>query len=64
MVSWDPSRTRNIWWHPYDEVLGKAIRSSAKLLYGRNGQRTEALKQGALPLLRVTRRTLRGAFKR
>jgi acyl-CoA reductase-like NAD-dependent aldehyde dehydrogenase len=64
MISWEPSRTRNIWWHPYDEVLGKAIRSSAKLLYGKNGQRTEALKEGALPLLRVTRRTLRGAFKR
>ncbi len=64
MISWEPSRTRDIWWHPYDEVLGKAIRSSAKLLYGKNGQRTEALKEGALPLLRVTRRTLRGAFKR
>ena len=40
LVSWEPSRTRDTWWHPYDEVLGKAIRASARLLYGQNGQRT------------------------
>jgi acyl-CoA reductase-like NAD-dependent aldehyde dehydrogenase len=64
LISWEPSRTRDIWWHPYDEVLGKAIRASARLLYGRNGRRREALREGGLPLLRVTGRTLRGAFKR
>jgi acyl-CoA reductase-like NAD-dependent aldehyde dehydrogenase len=64
LISWEPSRTRNIWWHPYDELLGKAIRASARLLYGRNGQRGEALREGALPLLRVTGRTLRGALRR
>ena len=63
-ISWEPSRTRDIWWHPYDEVLGKAIRASSRLLYGRSDQRSEALKEGGLPLLRVTGRTLRGAFKR
>jgi Aldehyde dehydrogenase family len=60
-VSWEPSRTRDFWWHPYDEVLGKAIRASARLLYGHDGQRGQALRAGALPLLRVTARTLRGA---
>jgi hypothetical protein len=64
LVSWEPSRTRDIWWHPYDEVLGKAIRASARLLYGRNDQRGEALREGGIPLLRVTGRTLRGAFRR
>jgi acyl-CoA reductase-like NAD-dependent aldehyde dehydrogenase len=64
LISWEPSRTRNIWWHPYDELLGKAIRASARLLYGRDGQRGEALREGALPLLRVTGRTLRGALRR
>jgi acyl-CoA reductase-like NAD-dependent aldehyde dehydrogenase len=64
MVSWDPSRTRDVWWHPYDAVLGKALRASTRLLYGRDGQRSEALREGAVPLLRVTGRTLRGAFKR
>jgi succinate-semialdehyde dehydrogenase/glutarate-semialdehyde dehydrogenase len=64
LISWEPSRTRNIWWHPYDEVLGKAIRTSARILYGQNGQRGQALREGALPLLRVTRRTLRDTFRR
>jgi acyl-CoA reductase-like NAD-dependent aldehyde dehydrogenase len=64
LIAWEPSRTKNIWWHPYDEVLGKAIRASARLLYGSDGQRGQALREGALPLLRVTRRTLRDAFKR
>ena len=44
---------------PYDEVLGKAIRASARMLYGRDGQRAEALREGALPLLRVAGRSLR-----
>jgi acyl-CoA reductase-like NAD-dependent aldehyde dehydrogenase len=67
LMAWEPSRTRDVWWHPYDEVLGKAIRASARLLYGRDGQRSEALRDGGVPLLRVTGRTLRGmrgAFKR
>jgi acyl-CoA reductase-like NAD-dependent aldehyde dehydrogenase len=64
LISWDPSRAKDFWWHPYDEVLGKAIRSSARLLYGRNGQRSQALREGGLPLLRVTGRTLRGVFRR
>ena len=59
LVSWEPSRMRDTWWHPYDEVLGKAIRASARILYGRDGQRAEALREGALPLLRVMRRSMR-----
>jgi acyl-CoA reductase-like NAD-dependent aldehyde dehydrogenase len=64
LVAWEPSRTIDIWWHPYDEVLGKAVRASARILYGQNGQRGQALREGALPLLRVTRRTLRNTFRR
>jgi len=64
LVTWEPSRTRDFWWHPYDEALGKALRASTRLLYGRDGQRAQALREGALPLLRVTQRTLRGAFRR
>jgi len=59
LLSWEPSRMRDTWWHPYDEVLGKAIRASARILYGREGQRAEALREGALPLLRVVGRSLR-----
>jgi acyl-CoA reductase-like NAD-dependent aldehyde dehydrogenase len=64
LISWEPSRTKDVWWHPYDEVLGKALRASARLLYGRNGRRREALREGAMPLLRVTGRSLRGALRR
>jgi acyl-CoA reductase-like NAD-dependent aldehyde dehydrogenase len=59
LVAWEPGLTRDFWWQPYDRTLGEAIRASAKLVYGRNGDRVRALRQGALPLLRVTARTLR-----
>jgi acyl-CoA reductase-like NAD-dependent aldehyde dehydrogenase len=60
-VSWEPSRMADTWWQPYDEVLGTAIRASMRLLYGRDGRRREALKEGGMPLLRVTARALRAA---
>ena len=59
LVTWEPSRTRDFWWQPYDQTLGEAVRATAKLLYGRNGQRVRALREGGIPLLRVTARTLR-----
>jgi acyl-CoA reductase-like NAD-dependent aldehyde dehydrogenase len=59
LVTWEPGHTRDFWWHPYDRTLGSAVRASAKLLYGRNGKRLQALREGALPLLRVGARTLR-----
>jgi acyl-CoA reductase-like NAD-dependent aldehyde dehydrogenase len=59
LVSWEPSRMRDTWWHPYDEVLGKAIRASAKLLYGRDGMRRDAVREGTVPLLRVLGRAMR-----
>jgi acyl-CoA reductase-like NAD-dependent aldehyde dehydrogenase len=59
LVTWEPSRTRDFWWHPYDERLGKALNASAKLLYGRDADKPTALRRGLLPLLRVGARTLR-----
>ncbi|MEO8092693.1 MAG: aldehyde dehydrogenase family protein [bacterium] len=59
LVSWEPGRTRDFWWQPYDRTLGTAIRSSARLIYGRNGQRARALREGLVPLLRVGARTTR-----
>jgi succinate-semialdehyde dehydrogenase/glutarate-semialdehyde dehydrogenase len=64
LLAWEPSRVRDIWWHPYDEVLARAVRSSARLLYGRDGQRGQALREGGLPLMRVTGRALRRALRR
>jgi acyl-CoA reductase-like NAD-dependent aldehyde dehydrogenase len=59
LVSWEPGLTRDFWWQPYDGTLGQAIRSSARLIYGSNGMRIKALKEGAVPLLKVGARTLR-----
>ena len=56
LVAWEPSRTRDFWWHPYDESLGKAMSASARLLYGRDADKPGALRRGLLPLLRVGRR--------
>ena len=62
LVTYEPGLTRNFWWHPYDETLTEAMRASAKLLYGKGGERIEALKDGAGPLLKVGRRiTKRGS---
>jgi acyl-CoA reductase-like NAD-dependent aldehyde dehydrogenase len=57
--SWEPGLTRDFWWHPYDATLGDAVRTSAKLLYGRGAERSKALKDGIGPLLEVGRRTLK-----
>jgi acyl-CoA reductase-like NAD-dependent aldehyde dehydrogenase len=64
LVTWEPSRTRDFWWHPYDESLGRAVRASAKLLYGRDADKPGALRQGMLPLLRVGGKSLRDVFRR
>ena len=58
-VTWNSSRSRDFWWHPYDRTLGEAVRASAKLLYGKGATRTKALREGAGPLLKVGARTLR-----
>jgi acyl-CoA reductase-like NAD-dependent aldehyde dehydrogenase len=58
-VVWEPGLTRDLWWQPYDRTLGDALRSSARLIYGRDGTRLRALREGAAPLVRAGARTLR-----
>jgi succinate-semialdehyde dehydrogenase/glutarate-semialdehyde dehydrogenase len=58
-VSWNSPRSRDFWWHPYDETLGEAIRASAGLLYGGAGSRVKVLRDGGGSLLRTGARTLR-----
>src|SRR6478672_6615494 len=58
-LAWEPGWARDMWWQPYDRKLGDAIRYSAKLLYSRNGDRLQALRDGIRPLVEVTRRTMR-----
>jgi acyl-CoA reductase-like NAD-dependent aldehyde dehydrogenase len=59
MNAWEPGLTRDFWWHPYDATLGEAVRASAKVLYGKGAVRAKALREGAVPLLKVGGRTLR-----
>ena len=64
LVTWEPSITRAFWWHPYDESLGRALQSGAKLLYGRDADKREALKKGAGPFLDVAKKSLRPLLRR
>jgi acyl-CoA reductase-like NAD-dependent aldehyde dehydrogenase len=63
LVSWEPSRTRDFWWHPYDGSLAKAMRASAQLLYGRDADKLGALRRGAVPIARLGAKTLRDVFR-
>ncbi|MFM9054112.1 MAG: aldehyde dehydrogenase family protein [Solirubrobacterales bacterium] len=59
-ITYEPGLTRDFWWHPYDETLGKAVRASGKILYGSPTERRTALRSGLGSLIEVGRRTLRG----
>jgi succinate-semialdehyde dehydrogenase/glutarate-semialdehyde dehydrogenase len=61
---WESSALRNPWWHPYDETLGRAMRQTATILYGRPSIRAGALKDGLGPLLKLGGRLARDAIKR
>jgi acyl-CoA reductase-like NAD-dependent aldehyde dehydrogenase len=61
---WEGSAMRDAWWHPYDETLGRALRSTAEVLYGPAAARGRALKDGALPLARLGGRLVRDAVRR
>ena len=61
---WEPSTIRNPWWHPYDETLGRALKHTAAILYGRPSIRAAALKAGAQPLLALGSRLARDALRR
>ena len=50
---WEPSAIRDPWWHPYDETLGRALRQTATVLYGRPSTRLGALRAGAGPLAKL-----------
>ena len=49
LVSWEPSRMRDTWWHPYDEVLGQGDPrlSQAAVRPRRHAQRGVARRRGA-----------------
>lgn len=61
---WEPSAIRNPWWHPYDETLGRALKQTASILYGRPSIRAAALRAGTAPLLKLGSRLARDALRR
>jgi succinate-semialdehyde dehydrogenase/glutarate-semialdehyde dehydrogenase len=61
---WEGSTMRDAWWHTYDETLGRALHSTAQLLYGPAAARGRALKDGAVPLARLGGRLVRDAVRR
>jgi succinate-semialdehyde dehydrogenase/glutarate-semialdehyde dehydrogenase len=64
LLAWEPSRTRDFWWHPYDESLATAVHAAAQLLYGRDADKRDALKRGAGPAVRLARKSLRDVLRR
>jgi acyl-CoA reductase-like NAD-dependent aldehyde dehydrogenase len=61
---WESSTVRDPWWHPYDETLGRALRQTASILYGRPSIRAGALRDGAAPLLKLGARLAKDALRR
>src|SRR2546421_10155538 len=61
---WESSALKNPWWHPYDETLGRALKQTATILYGRPSIRAPALRAGASPLLKLGSRLARDALRR
>jgi len=59
-----PTRLRSARWLPYDPALLRAATASARLLHGRESERWDALRGGALPLARTAVRLGREALGR
>ncbi|HEX6391464.1 MAG TPA: hypothetical protein VFZ89_18515, partial [Solirubrobacteraceae bacterium] len=56
-------RGRPFWWFPYDITLARAARAIGELRSARDADRERAFKHGAVPLLRLSARTL-GSLRR
>ena len=63
-VAWEPSVLPSFCWHPYDDSNTRGLHAAAQLLYGRDEDKAAALRRGIRPLAKLTRKTLRGAFRR
>ena len=58
-VTWEPGPDPRLLVAPLRRTLGEAMRSSARVLYGRNGERLEALREGIGPLTKLGARMVR-----
>jgi len=53
LITWDPARTRGLWWAPYDQSTIRAARAVAKLRSARESDRDRAWREGAVALTRL-----------
>ena len=58
------SREASMWFHPYGESVGPAIRSTIDMLYGKGKQRFGSLKDGGPALGKMTGRTVMNLTKK
>ncbi len=56
LITWDPPRTRGLWWSPYDATTTTAARAVARLRSQREADRERAWRSGAFPLARLLAR--------
>jgi succinate-semialdehyde dehydrogenase/glutarate-semialdehyde dehydrogenase len=59
LITWDPPRTRGLWWAPHDTTQLKAARAVARLRSARDSDRERAWRQGGPALARILMRALR-----
>ncbi len=64
LVTSDPAAGRIPWWHPYDDSLVDAWRALARLRSARDADRERGWREGARPLARVARRTVKAVRRR
>jgi succinate-semialdehyde dehydrogenase/glutarate-semialdehyde dehydrogenase len=57
-IAWEPGFTKQFWWYPYGDSLGSAMHNAARLLYGRDADKLDALKRGAGPIAQALRKTV------
>lgn len=58
LITWDPPKTRGLWWGPYDEVTARAARAVANMRSARESDREHAWRDGGLALARLGARAL------
>jgi acyl-CoA reductase-like NAD-dependent aldehyde dehydrogenase len=61
---WEPGRLRDLWWYPYDESLARTMKAATRYFYGRESERLRAVREGALPAVRLARRLARDSVRR
>lgn len=60
LVGWEPARTRDPWWHPYDHTLAQAATTLTRLAHGRDAEKRAVLRAGSGAFAAMARRVLRG----